>query len=226
MKTPRVFILAAILLLLGACATQISSDVTRFNNLNEPRGQTFIVKAKDAAQEGSLELAAYAGVVTNELTALGYIPAGNQKPDLVVTIDFGVSEPFEDKSYNRPPPYFGPTYFGRPWPYRNRYYSPYYYPYYDPFFDGYGGYYYPSPFERYRYSYLYDTADYNRVVYERSFEMTIQKKDGPYVFEGRAVSVGASTNLPKVMPLIIKSLFEDFPGQNGTTVRVTVKDEK
>ena len=56
--------------------------------------------------------------------------------------------------------------------------------------------------------------------------MAIQKNDGPFVFEGRVVSIGGSKDLPKVMPLMIDAIFSDFPGENGSTVRVIIKPEK
>ncbi len=217
------FVNALVLALLAAaCAAPIRSDVTRFNTLSTPKGETFIVLAKNPAKDGSLELQSYAAEVSRHLIAEGYRPAGEGKPNMIVTIDFGISEPLEEGYESRPAPYFGFTYFGHP-------YYPYGYPYYDPFgpyygpYYGYSGYY---AFRRSHLSYLYGTSDYKRIVYERAFEMAIQKNEGKYLFEGRAVSVGRSNDLPKVVPALIEALFTDFPGQDGSTVRVTVKPEK
>jgi hypothetical protein len=37
------------------------------------------------------------------------------------------------------------------------------------------------------------------------------------VYEGRVVSSGFSDKLDKVLPKMVKALFEDFPGQSGST---------
>lgn len=218
--------LTILLFFLGACAASISSNVTRFNALTAPQGETFIVIAKNPARDGSLELMSYAARVSERLRAEGYVPVGDGAPDLIVTIDFGVSEPLEGSQTRRYPPYFGPTYFGHRYPYSPYYYSPYYNPYYYPYYGTYGATYGLGSFYRNRYSYLYATGGHTRIVYERVFEMAIQKNDGPFVFEGRAVSIGSSKDLPKVMPLMIDALFSEFPGENGSTVRVTIKPEK
>lgn len=220
MKRINFISLIILVFLLGACAGPLRSDVTRFNNLSQPRGESFIVVAKNPARDGSLELMSYAAHVSEKLRAEGYAPAGDGNPDLIVTIDFGVSEPLEESTYRRAPPYWGPTYYGR----RYRY-NPYYYPFSSPYYGYYGSYGYGS-FHHNRYAYLYDTGDYTRIVYERVFEMAIQQDDGRFVFEGRATSIGSSKDLPKIMPLMISALFSDFPGENGSTVRVTVKPEK
>lgn len=222
MKRINFISLAILVFFLGACAAPISSNVTRFNDLTVPQGETFIIIAKNPARDGSLELMSYAARVSERLQAEGYVPARDSNPDLIVTVDFGVSEPLEASQTRRAPPYFGATYFGRR--YRNNpyLYNSYYYPYYGFYGGGFG----LGSFYHNRYAYLYDTGDYTRIVYERVFEVAIQKNDGPFVFEGRAVSIGSSKDLPKVMPLMIDAIFAEFPGENGSTVRVTIKPEK
>jgi hypothetical protein len=37
------------------------------------------------------------------------------------------------------------------------------------------------------------------------------------LYEGRVVSSGSSDQLAKVLPTMVKALFEDFPGQSGST---------
>jgi Domain of unknown function (DUF4136) len=41
------------------------------------------------------------------------------------------------------------------------------------------------------------------------------------LYEGKVVSSGSSSQLVQVLPTMIKALFEDFPGQNGSTRRST-----
>lgn len=221
MKRISLWALLGFVFLVSACAAPLRSDVTRFNDLTPPKGETFIVIAANPDRDGSLELANYAAVVADELEAQGYRPAAAGDPDLVVQIDFGISEPLEQTTRFRGAPYFGPTYFGRRIGFRSRVRASFFHPYY----GYYGGFYGLGSFYRARYAYLYDTGGFSAIVYERVFEMTIQKNDGEFVFEGRAISVGQSNKLPKVMPLMIQALFEDFPGENGSTVEVVVKPE-
>jgi hypothetical protein len=37
------------------------------------------------------------------------------------------------------------------------------------------------------------------------------------VYEGKAISSGSSGQLAPVMPAIVRSVFEDFPGKSGTS---------
>jgi hypothetical protein len=37
------------------------------------------------------------------------------------------------------------------------------------------------------------------------------------LYEGQVVSSGFSDQLPKVLPLMVKALFEDFPSESGST---------
>jgi len=210
-------------LFLSACATTIRSDVTRFNELPTPKGETFIIMAKTPGMVGGLEFGRYAALVSEQLVAEGYRPAGEGTPDLIVELDFGISGPLEEGYSARPAPYFGFSYFGRVYPYGYPVYDPYY-PYYNPYYayTPYASFYH---WRRERLAFLYDTSDYKRIVYERSFMMSIKENSGGYVFEGRALSIGRSNDLPKVVPFLIDALFTDFPGEDGSTIRVSVTED-
>ncbi|MEE8295496.1 MAG: DUF4136 domain-containing protein, partial [Sphingomonadales bacterium] len=67
MKRINFISLIILVFLLGACAGPLRSDVTRFNNLDQPRGESFIVVAKNPARDGSLELMNYAAYVSEKL---------------------------------------------------------------------------------------------------------------------------------------------------------------
>jgi hypothetical protein len=41
--------------------------------------------------------------------------------------------------------------------------------------------------------------------------------EGPFRYEGKVVSSGFSDQLVQVLPTMVKALFEDFPGQSGST---------
>ena len=56
MKHKVVTFLAPIALLaLGACATPFNADVSRFQELPAPQGQTFVIKAADPDIAGGIE---------------------------------------------------------------------------------------------------------------------------------------------------------------------------
>ena len=52
-----------------------------------------------------------------------------------------------------------------------------------------------------------------------------QRSDGKVLYEGKAESLGESTNVNPVMPLLVEALFKDFPGKSGTTNHVELGPE-
>ena len=70
-----------------------------------------------------------------------------------------------------------------------------------------------------------------RTVYRRSLTLDILEA-GPWrqgqtkkVFEGRVVSVGPEAEVGRVVPLLIRALFADFPDPSGTTRTVVIENE-
>ena len=53
----------AALLALGGCATGLPTQVTRFQQLPVPQGQTFAIQAERAEDRGGLEFARYADLI-------------------------------------------------------------------------------------------------------------------------------------------------------------------
>jgi len=211
MNRTRLLAVIVMVFLLGACTTYFRSDVTRFHQLTQPEGESFIIVAKNPERQGSLELKNYSKVVSGYLQQEGYTPASGDQADLIVGIDFGISGPIErNRGTDYPFRFYGSFFYygGRHW---------YPHPWYDPYF---GPYLY-HPAYNWRYStYLYDPYDRTYLVYERVFEMVIKEKDGDVVFEGRAVSIGRGKDLPSVIPYLIEALFVDFPGEDGSTIKV------
>ena len=210
------------ILLLGACATTYRTDVTRFHELTGPRGETFIVIAKSEDKKGSLELKSYAALISEHLRMEGYTPAGNETPEIIVKIDYAVSPPIErTRRTAYPGPFFGGFYYhgghyygGLPY-----YYYPHYnYPYYGSLgYRGYGfGYGYGLGYSSYRTT---------TIVYERALEMVIEQNGGGVLFEGLVKSVGREKNLTKIMPVLVRAMFTDFPGESGATERIKIKSD-
>src|SRR6201989_3025161 len=85
--------IAAPIALLGVsgCATNFQANVSRFQRLPAPQGQTFRVEALDAHNSGGLEFATYAQDVSAHLTQIGYHEAAPGGPaDMIVQVGYGV----------------------------------------------------------------------------------------------------------------------------------------
>lgn len=205
----RLFAAAAVLLALSACASPkyVVSDVTRFHTLSAPvSGQTFAIVALSPDQEQSIAFRQYGDLINARLSALGLKQFSGSAPtgaDYVVTLDYQVLGPTVDVETHT-------SNFGFAFGYSN-YRRPFGYPYgfgYDPFFD---------------------TYTESRQLFTRRLELDMYKGatyvSGPKqrVFEGRAVSVGLSSQIETVMPYMLDAVLGDFPGQSGRSRSVTVK---
>lgn len=60
---------------------------------------------------------------------------------------------------------------------------------------------------------------YTALVYTRTLKLNIEQT-GKRVFEASAVSEGNIKELPTIMPYLVASVFEGFPGESGRTRRV------
>ena len=55
-------------------------------------------------------------------------------------------------------------------------------------------------------------------VYARRVSLVLEDAtSGERLYEGRAVSVGKSGDLARVMPHLLEALFDNFPGTSGTS---------
>lgn len=212
----------AMLITLGACATPFKADVSRFQKMPAPQGQTFTVKAADPAQDGGIEFGQYAAMVSAEMTKVGYIPASPGAPaDLTVKFGYGVDEgkertvvyddPFYDPFWGYGRYGFGRGYY-RPYIVRTPRGARYVYGWHDPFLYG-------SGFGR-----GYDVRSYT--VYTSGIEMQIENSaTGERLFEGKAEAKSRSNRLPYLVPNLVTAMFTGFPGNGGETVRISVAPE-
>ena len=216
----RILTLAApaMLLALAACATGLSTQVSRFQAMPAPQGQSFVVQPARADDRGGLEFAQYADLVRRNLTALGYTEASSARDaSFIVTLDYGVDQGRE-RVIATPDP------FGDPWGYRGFGYRPYWSRW------GYGG------FGRYRSPFFwgwhdpfwgggYDVQSYT--LYTSFLDMDIKRTaDGRSLFEGHAQARSQSNELPRLVPNLIEAMFTGFPGNSGETVHITVMPER
>jgi hypothetical protein len=197
------------LLTLGGCATGFPAQVSRFNALPAPAGQSFYIEAADAENRGGLEFSRYAEIVAQHLVAEGYRPASSRgDATLIVSLDYGVDNGQQRIVSRTTPGYYGG--FGRPYFSRFGYYgwrrSPFYWGWHDPFWGG--------------------TEIDSYTVYQSFVDLDIRRaSDGQAVFEGLAQARSRRNQLQVLVPNLVEALFTNFPGNNGETVRITVPDE-
>lgn len=205
---------ALALMALTGCATGFNANVSRFQQLPVPHGETVAVVPADPRLNGSLEFAQYAALVSSKLGAVGYTAAASPaSANLIVRLRYdvdngrekvrttGFSDPFYPSRWGWGPGYgwgYGGGYWGRPW----------HWGFYDPFLFGPG---YP------------EVESYT--VYSSRVEMTINRPNGERLFEGTATAQSLSNKLTYLVPKLVDALFTDFPGNSGESIQITVPPE-
>ena len=204
----------AALLALSACATGFPAQVSRFQAMPAPQGQSFVVQAARAEDRGGLEFSRYADLVERNLIAEGYVEASSpQTATFVVTLDYGVDNGRE-KIVTRPGGFSRFGYGGFYDPFFPRFgfhgrHSPFYYGWNDPFWYSPRGYGYG------------DIDSYT--VYTSYLDMDIKRTaDGQSLFEGTAQARSRTDDLPVLVPNLVEAMFTNFPGRSGETVKITV----
>ena len=202
---------ALLTLLLTGCATTIRSDVTTFHQWPaQVEDKTYVFEAPPP-QEDTLEMRSYQDLVRAQLAKLGFQDAGAGKAALKVSMRFTttdvpvrvvtVADPFF-YSYG----WYGPRYYRhRGWMY-SRFYSPFYY---NPFWARHA-------FEE-------------RIVhqYHRELQVAIKSAaDDKRLFDVTVRNVSRQLSTPAVMPALVQSAFEGFPGPSGVARVVELKQEK
>jgi hypothetical protein len=199
-------------LLLGGCATTIRSDVTTFHQWPAQMADKSYAFEIPAPQEDTLEMRSYQELVRAQLARLGFHDSGAERPALLVSMHFTttdvpvqVIQPAYDPFFYSPRYAFAPRYtlvgrhrmvMGGGW-YRS--------PYYDPFW-------YPVAYEA-------ETQHrYQRVAIRSA-------GDGKHMFDVTVRNVSRQLSTPKVMPALVQSAFEGFPGPNGQARRIELTEK-
>jgi uncharacterized protein DUF4136 len=193
--------LGASAMALSACATSLQTEVSRYQAMPAPQGQTFIVvPGEGKARPGGLEFERYAALVAQQLSARGYKPAADPKSaNMVVQLGYNVdSGQTRITDYG---PYWGPSaYF---YPRFGHWGSPFYYGWNDPFWYG-GG------------------VD-SYVEYHSELDLHIRAAGtNQPLFDGRAEARSTTNRFDALLPGLIEALFTGFPGQNGEVVKITI----
>ena len=207
----KIALIAFLVVFTAACSTSYRSDVTRFHKLPEPMGETVFITSSDPAKAGSLELAQYAGLLVPQLQSLGYKVVTDPKADLVIEIDYDVTE--SERRY-----------------YIYRGYSYYHYPFFSPYHFGFGHHRFAHHgfghygFGHYGFGYaFYPQEPRIRIIYTSRLVMKIRRANGELLFEGNASSNHYRDRLPKAMPYLVAAMFTNFPGQSGSTEVVRIE---
>jgi len=200
-------VIALLFAFLTSCASFVETKVSSFHELEQPlSGLTYaLVPSKE--QEDSLEFQSYAKLVKSELEKRGMIATPFDKARYAIFMFYGIDD---GKQVVSSYPIFGQTgtssshTTGTITSYGNM--------------ASYSGTTYNTPtygivgagtatntvFTRYLNIDIIDIA--------RSGNGKVQK-----VYEGKAFSSGSSGQLAPIMPAIVKSVFEDFPGKSGAS---------
>lgn len=216
----RLMLPVAAALALSACVAPFEARVARFQQLPAPAGTSFVLEARDKANEGGLEFATYANLVRQKLIAAGYQEAGSaDAAALTVQLDYNVSAPRE-KVETRLSGWGGG--FGPGWGWG---------PYWGAGWGGFGGWGggWGGGFGGWNRGFgggfgglggwgneVYSVTNYNTVVAMR-ITRNVDKRS---LFEGRAETVSTSNNLTRLVPNLVTAMFTNFPGNSGETVRV------
>lgn len=195
-------------LLLTACATTIRSEVTAFNDWPQALQDKSYRFEQNAAQENDLEYRRYETLVREQLGRLGFHGAEKgSTAQLKVTLAYGIDshEVTAIEAIPVGPSWYGvPPYYGRGW--RGGFYGPFY----DPFW------YQPMMLPR----------EVHYQLFMRHLQITIASAhDGKKLYDVRVRSEGRIDSLPRVMPVMIRAAFANFPGPNGVPQQIDLKLE-
>jgi hypothetical protein len=196
----RIAAIALLASLVSACATNFAADVTRFQQLPKPSGETIEVVPKNPNEAGNLSFKQYAQMVGTHLGQVGYNPPVAGTPSvLIATIDYGVSSGPAPATVKKS----SPVQIGIGVGTGSRHSA-----------FGVGM------------STGVGTPKSEPPVSNRWLKLTISRRsDGQVLYEGTATSLGEGQNLNLVMPQLVQALFKDFPGKNGTTTHVELGPE-
>ena len=206
---------AAFTMLLTGCATVIRSDVTTFHQWPAQIEDKSYVFEAPPAHDDTLEYRAYQDLVRGQLARLGFRDAAGGQPALTVSMRFTTTDvpvrvvepvspfyhhPFYQPFYH-PASRFGYRGFRRP------YWGGWYSPFYDPFW---------SP--------AYQVSIEHQ--YRRELQVGIKSAgDGKRLFDVTVHNTSRQLSTPAVMPALVQSAFEGFPGPSGVARRVELKQQ-
>lgn len=196
-----------LILLLSGCASTIHTKVSAFHELEEPLSGVPYALVASKEQEESLEFRSYAKLIKAELGLRGLNESSFNQAKYAIAISYGIDD---GKQIVSSYPIIGQTgtsgshttgtvtSYGNTASYNGTTIKT---PTYGVVGSGTST---DTVFKRY--------LNIDIIDISKSVEGRVQK-----VYEGKAISSGSSSQLAPVMPAIIRSVFEDFPGKSGAT---------
>ncbi|MCA1955805.1 DUF4136 domain-containing protein [Zymomonas sp.] len=215
--TLKIAITSLAFLSLSACESPFRANVTRFQMMPSPAGQTFVIQASNPQDKGGLEFEHYADIVAHQLWQQGYQPAAPGAPStLIVKLDYGIDngqQKVASTSYG----YGGwGGGWGGPWGGWGGWGG------YGGWGGGWGG-----GYGGWGGGWGGGTDVYSYTLYTTFFKMEIDRSnDGQRVFEGRARAQVTTDNMTQLVPDLIQAMFVNFPGHSGEDVEVKLTNDK
>jgi len=187
---------------LTGCASSVSARVTSFQQWPaDAAGQTYQFASSDA-QARSLEYQAYQDVVRANIGATGLMEAPRgSAARFDVKFDYGVSQVQVMTRQPYDPFFYGGGGFYGPY---GRFWGPGY---------GFGGFWGPQ------------WVDVPVTAYRNSVNLRITDKmrGGAEVYQSTASTLSNQPDLIRVMPYLVQSIFDNFPGNNGSEREIEYK---
>ncbi len=181
---------------ISGCASSISSNVTRFHQLPMANGESIEVVALDPTQQQSIEFATYAQMVGKKLGDVGYTPPVNNRSQYIAEIGYSIVAFGDTVIENRSPVSVG---------------------------VGVGSGSRRGTSMGVGISTGFGSSNTDPQYLSRLTMNIIDLTTGNRLYEGHVESINRGQNLSQTMPILINALFEDFPGESGTSniVKVT-----
>lgn len=209
--------IAAASVLLAGCASHFGAQVTAWHQQGVPLQGLSYRFQPDAAQADSLEYAAYAAQVREQLMKHGMVEAGGSRHD--VDVRFGYSVDGGQPVHYQQPEYAYVYQGSRP--VRRDRVQP----------DG-SVLTYWEMHPVYGYD-LVGYSTYQRVVFTHQLRLTLTRSASggkppsglARLYEGTVVHQSDSSALNHTVPRMVRALFKDFPGPNGQTRHVEVPSD-
>ena len=215
MRSRLALVIVLLSLLLAGCASTIRSNVTAFHEWpNDLRDKPYVFD-RTPAQTNDLEYRSYENLLRAQLQRLGFLEVASERAaKLKVSMRYSMAT--RDVRLVQPVaaypayPWYGWPYYGPRW-YRHGY-GPFYDPFYDPLWYG------PAYTE-------YQESSYQ--LHTRRLQVLIARiADGKMLYDVTVTSEGTNGSLPAIMPYLMRSAFQEFPGPNGIPRQIELKMEK
>jgi hypothetical protein len=204
---------AGLTLLLAGCASTIRSDVTTFQQWPAQMADKTYAFEVPPPQEDTLEWRSYHELVRAQMGKLGFHDSGASRPQVTVSMRFTTTDVPVRVLTAADPWFYSPPLsarFGWVGPRHRRYWGGWYSPFYDPFWG-------PYPW-----------AMQEKIVhqYQRELHVTIRSAlDGKQLFDVTVHNTSHQRSTPAIMPALVQSAFQDFPGPNGGARVVELKQQ-